>query len=54
MEKGVNKFPFNLLRYDVYLTLDIMMYVEDEKPLEFMFGVNKEARTFLLQNYIKI
>jgi hypothetical protein len=54
MEKGVNKFPFKLLKNDVYLILDVMMNVEHEKPLEFMFGVNKEARTFLLQNYITI
>jgi hypothetical protein len=54
MEKGVTKFPFNLLKNDVYLILDVMMYVERPKPLEFMFSVSKEARTFILQNYITI
>ncbi len=30
------------------------MYVQRSKSLEFMFGVNKEARNFLYQNYFSI
>jgi hypothetical protein len=48
------KFPFRQLRNDIYLTLDIMMYVERSQALEFMHGVNKETRIFLCQHYISI
>jgi hypothetical protein len=54
MEEAVTSFPFRKLRYEIYLTLDIMMYVERSKALEFMFFVNKEARAFLHQHFISI
>ena len=54
MEKTVTSFPFHKLRYEKYLTLDVMMYVERSQALEFMFFVNKEARAFLHQHFISI
>ena len=54
MEKAANVFPFRQLRHDIYLTLEVMMYVERSQALEFMFGVNKETRTFLQKNYISL
>jgi hypothetical protein len=47
-------FPFRQLRNYIYLTLDIIMYVERSQVLEFMFGINKEARSFLCQHYISV
>ena len=54
MEKTVTSFPFHKLRHEKYLTLDVMMYVERSKALEFIFYVNKEARAFLHQHFISI
>ena len=54
MEKTVTSFPFHKLRYEKYLTLDVMMYVERSQALEFMFFVNKEARAFLHQHFVSI
>ena len=54
MEEVVTLFPFRKLRYQKYLTLDVMMYVERSKALEFIFCVNKEARAFLHQHFISI
>jgi hypothetical protein len=46
MEKSAGNFPFRKLRYDKYLTLEVMMYVEHQEAYKFMFTANKEARTF--------
>ena len=54
MEVTVSAFPFQKLRYDKYLTLEAMMYVERSKSLEFMFSVNRETRKFLQKEYITI
>jgi hypothetical protein len=54
MEEAVTSFLFRKLRYEIYLTLDIMMYVERSQALEFVFCVNKEARAFLHQHFISI
>ncbi len=54
MEQTVMTFPFRQLRNYIYLTLDIIMYVERSQVLEFMFGINKEARSFLCQHYISV
>ena len=54
MEQTVTSFPFRQLRNDIYITLDVMMYVERSQALEFMQCVNKEARSFLCQHYISI
>ena len=43
-------FPFRKLYHDKYLTLDVMMYVEPQDVLKFMFTVNKETRAYLTQN----
>jgi hypothetical protein len=54
MEEAVIAFPFRKLRYDIYLTLDIMMCVERSEVLKYMFGINKETRKFLHHHYISI
>ena len=47
MEEALNAFPFRKLRFDIYLTLDVMMYVERYQVLNYMFGINKKTRIFL-------
>jgi hypothetical protein len=53
-EESLTDFPFRKLRYQKYLTLDVMMHVEREAVCKFMFSVNKEARMFLLNNFITV
>ena len=51
MEASLIKLPFQKLRYDKYLILEIMMYVDDYKEAwKFMFILNKASRTFLETN----
>jgi hypothetical protein len=54
MVETVSVFPLSKLRYDTYLVLDVMMHVEYQEAYKFMFAVNKEARSFLLKNFITI
>lgn len=37
-------FPFCNLSYDIYLTLEVMMYIENEDAYKFMFNINKKGR----------
>ena len=46
--------PFRKLRYDKYLTLDVMLNVEYQQALKFMFALTKDSRIFLSQNLITI
>jgi hypothetical protein len=50
MEEPMSAFPFRKLRYDKYLTLEVMMFVAHKDSCEFMFSVNKETRAFLKNN----
>ena len=54
MENTNVTLPFSKLRYETYLTLDVMMHVEYQEAYNFMFTVNKETRLFLLNNFITI
>lgn len=54
MEETVSVFPLSKLRYDTYLVLDVMMHVEYHEAYKFMFAVSKQARSFLLKNFIAI
>jgi hypothetical protein len=47
MEESVRAFLFPKLCFDKYLTLDVLMNVEYETACEFIFYVNKAARSFL-------
>ena len=47
-------FPFRKLRYDTYLTLDVLMHVEQKDAYKFMFTLNKEARKFILDKFITV
>jgi hypothetical protein len=54
MVETVSVFPFSKLRYDTYLTLDVMMHLDYQEAYKFMFTVNKEGRSFLSNNFITI
>jgi hypothetical protein len=47
-------FPFHKLRYYIYVTLEVLMFVDHPKAYEFMFTVNKATRNFLLDNFIAV
>lgn len=50
--ESAGDFPLRILRDYIYLTLDVMMYVEHENAYEFMFKINKEGRKFIINNFI--
>ena len=50
----MSNLPFHGLKYTKYLILNVMMFVERQEVLEFMFAVNKKTRTFITQNIIII
>ena len=52
--ESTSAFPFRKLRYDIYLTLDVMMHVEQKDAYKFMFALNKEGRKFILDNFITV
>ena len=52
--ESVSDFPFHRLRHCKFLILHVMMYVDRQEVLQFIFDVNKKARNFLEQNFITI
>ena len=51
MEGG---FPFGKFKHNIYHTLDVMMFVEHQDALKFMFSVNKQSRHYITNNFISI
>ena len=51
MVESQGSFPFRKLRYETYLTQDVLKYIDREDALNFMFGINKLERGFLIQNF---
>lgn len=47
-------FPFHKFRYDKYLTLDVLLYVNHQEVLKYFFDLNKEGRNYIIQNFITI
>lgn len=54
MENSVSDFPFRKLRYRKYLILNVMMNVDYQEVLKFIFTLNIETRHFLHQHFITI
>ena len=54
MVDSLSDFPFRSLRYEIFLTLEVMMNAEHLDVLRFMFKVNKATRSFLEKNIIAI
>jgi len=47
MEDIEIEFPLRKLKNNAYFMIDVMMYVEYEQSVNFMFAINKEGRGFL-------
>ena len=54
MVESQGDFPFRKLKYFTYLILDVLMHVDYEKSVKYMFAVNKEGREFLHKSIILI
>lgn len=54
MVESAGEFLFRKLRFRKYLILEVMMNVERQEVLNFMFTANKASRAFLKQNFIAI
>ena len=54
MVESAGCFPFRKLYHDKFLILDVMMFVEHQDVLKFMFAVNKQTRAYLTQNFSTI
>jgi hypothetical protein len=54
MEESVRAFPFRKLRYNKFLTLEVMMFIDHPEAYKFMFSVNKAMRIFFQQNIMTI
>jgi hypothetical protein len=54
MVESLSEFPFRKLRYETYLTLNVMMHVDCAEVYKFMFALNKEARKFLQDKFITV
>jgi len=50
----LSSFPFRKLINDKYLTLEVLMFVNHEDAYKFMFALNKEAKKFIVNNFIMI
>lgn len=53
-EETLSNFPYRKLRYYTYLTLDVMMFLEYQEALNFMYTINNEGRSFIMNNIITI
>lgn len=45
-------FLFTKLKDYIFLTLDVMMFVDYQDSLKFIFSLNKQARQFIEKNFI--
>ena len=52
--ESMRAFPFRKLRYYKYITLDVLMHVEHQDALKFIFNLNKEARAFIQKNFVTV
>ena len=54
MEESVLQSTFYKLRYDKYLTLDVLLYIDYFDASEFLFSLNKDTRNFANENAFTI
>ena len=54
MEQTASSFPFRKLCNEIYLILEVMMYVEYLEALKYIFYVKKESRILLTGNITSI
>ena len=51
MVESLSIFPFQKLRFNKYITLEVMMYVEYLEVYKFMFTLNRDTRSYLRNNF---
>ena len=49
--ESVSDFPFHKLKHITYPTMEVMMHVDYEDALKFMFKINKQGRGFLIKKF---
>jgi len=54
MVESQSDFAFRKLGQDIYLILEVMMYVEYPDMLKYMFEVNRATRSMIFKNGIAI
>lgn len=54
MVESLSAFPFPKLRHYKLLTLEMLLFIEKQDALNFMFYVNQAGRTFLEQQFVTI
>lgn len=48
------EFPFRKLKYCKYINLNIMMFIDYQDALKFMFSLNMMARNFIRSKFISV
>ncbi len=54
MVESSGDFPFRNLRHEPYLVFEVLIYIDREEVLKFIFGINIHMRHFLNINFINI
>ena len=54
MEIAIRDFPFWKLKQDHFVIIEIFLYIEHFKALEFLFTTNRLSRQFLKQYFASI
>jgi hypothetical protein len=51
MEVDIRASPFRKLQHNHFATIDILLYIEHFKALEFLFKTNKLTRKFVEHHF---
>ena len=54
MDESLCNFIFRKLKYDKYLTLEVIFFIKHPEIYSFMFSVSKDTRIFLQTYFITI
>ena len=54
MEDSYRCSPFWKLRYEKYLTLEVLLCIDYKDALEYLFRLDKKAREFLQEHIVTI
>ncbi len=49
--ESADDLPFRYISLNIYLLLEVMMHVDHEDALKFMFNINKKTRKLLISNF---
>lgn len=54
MVESYSDVPFLNFRQEPYLIIEILMFIDREEVLKFIFSINNKMRDFLKDHFIKI